>query len=502
MLATRYDSWGKLAELADHKDLSLHELCADPDRTSNYTKTAADLHIDLSKNLLDDEVLGALLQLAQEAGVAQMRDKMFGGEHVNTTEDRAVLHVALRNPADSHLTADGHDVMPEITDTLARMRAFADKIRSKQMLGHTGKPITAVVNIGIGGSDLGPVMVYEALKDYSDRSLTMRFISNIDPTDFYENTQDLNPETTLFLVASKTFTTLETLTNATTAKQWLLRSGADESAISKHFAALSTNQDAVEAFGIDADNMFGFADWVGGRYSVLSSIGLSVMIAVGPENFDQLRAGAHVMDEHFRTTKLDDNLPVLLALIGIWNRNFLGLSSEAIIPYSQYLKRFPAYMQQGNMESNGKSHAKDGQRVDYDTGPLVWGEPGTNAQHSFFQLLHQGTNKVPVDFIGFTEPNHNIGEHHKILLANMRAQAEALAFGQSTPDEPHKNMEGNRPSTTITADKLTPHNLGQLLALYEHKIFVQGVVWGINSFDQWGVQLGKRLATDILNNNA
>jgi glucose-6-phosphate isomerase len=452
-------------------------------------------------------------------GLADRRDAMLAGEHINVTEDRAVLHTALRAPEGSTLVVDGVDVIPEVHSVLNKMYAFANKVRSGEWVGVTGKPIATVVNIGIGGSDLGPVMVYEALQPYVKRGLTARFISNIDPTDVAVKTKDLDPETTLFIVASKTFTTLETLTNARLARAWLLNglraSGAIEegeeaanAAVAKHFVAVSTALDKVAAFGIDPENAFGFWDWVGGRYSMDSAIGLSTMLAIGPDGFGEMLAGFHAMDEHFRTTPLAENLPVLMGLLAVWYANFFDAQTVAVLPYDQYLKRFPAYLQQLTMESNGKSVTLDGSPVDYQTGAIFWGEPGTNGQHSFYQLIHQGTRLVPVDFIGFSRGLNPLGEHHDILMANVFAQGEALAFGK-TPDQvraegtpewlvPHRTFPGNRPSTTILAEQLTPRILGTLVALYEHSVFVQGVIWDIDSFDQWGVELGKVLAQRIV----
>lgn len=500
MNLTKLKSW---QELEDHskqiKDNHLREFFSqDSDRGKRLSLQVGDVYLDYSKNRLDQETLALLFDLAREAGVEERIQAMFSGEKINVTEDRAVLHVALRNRSNRPILVDGVDVMPEVNKILEQMRDFSSRVRSGEWTGHTGKKLRNIINIGIGGSDLGPVMAYEALKDYSDRDLTVRFISNIDPTDFYEKTRDLDPEETLFCVASKTFTTQETMTNAQTARAWILDKLKDEKAIAHHFVALSTNHDGVVEFGIDSENMFPFWDWVGGRYSLPSAIGLPVMIAIGPDNFDNLLDGYHLMDEHFRTAPIEENLPVLVALIGIWNNNFLGAKTQAILPYAQYLHRFPAYMQQADMESNGKSVTLEGGLVAYDTGAIVWGEPGTNGQHSFYQLIHQGTHLVTSDFIGFIQPNHDLGDHHAKLMANMLAQAEALAFGQESKDEPQRHFEGNRPSNTLLIDKLTPSSLGQLIALYEHKIFVQGSIWGINSYDQFGVELGKKLATKIL----
>lgn len=500
MKSTSLNTWAALREkAAAFSQVHLRDLFAsNPNRAHQFSLSLGDMYLDYSKQRIDDQVMQLLLQLAKESGVKSRIESMFGGEKINVTEGRAVLHVALRNRSNRPIMVDGVDVMPEINKVLELMKDFSRRVRSGEWRGHTGKRLVNIVNIGIGGSDLGPVMAYEALKDYADRNLTLRFISNIDPTDFYEKTRDLDPEETLFCVASKTFTTQETMTNAATARAWLLDKVGDEAAVAHHFVALSTNHDAVVEFGIDPANMFPFWDWVGGRYSLPSAIGLPVMLAIGPDNFEDFLEGYHVMDEHFHSAELEENLPVILALIGIWNNNFLGAKTQAILPYAQYLHRFPAYLQQADMESNGKSVTLDGERVDYDTGAIVWGEPGTNGQHSFYQLIHQGTHLIACDFIGFVEPNHDLGDHHAKLKANMLAQAEALAFGQENVEEPQRNFEGNRPSTTILVNKLTPKSLGQLIALYEHKIFVQGRIWGVNSFDQFGVELGKKLATKIL----
>ena len=450
------------------------------------------------------------MQLARDAGLEAKRDAMFAGERINTTEGRPVLHTALRNRSSRPVLVDGQDVMPAVQQVLQQMAGFADSIRDESWKGATGKAIKNIVNIGIGGSDLGPVMAFEALKQYSDRSITLRFISNIDGTHFFEATQDLQPDETLFIISSKTFTTDETMTNAATARAWLVDALGD-AAVSHHFVAVSTNTQAVTEFGIDAANMFEFWDWVGGRYSLCSAIGLSLMVAIGPDNFDRMLDGFYTMDEHVRTTPLEANAPVILGLLSTWYSNFWGNQTEAILPYDQYLSRFAAYFQQGNMESNGKRVTKNGETVDYTTGPVIWGEPGTNGQHAFYQLLHQGTHFIPTDFIGFAKPSHDLGEHHRKLLANMFAQTAALAFGKTTAEalaegkdagledslSTHRTFPGNRPSNTILAKALTPETLGQLIALYEHKIFVQGAIWDINSFDQWGVQLGKVLATDI-----
>jgi glucose-6-phosphate isomerase len=480
---------------------------ADATRGERLSVEAEGLYFDYSKNRITDETLKLLLSLAQERGVAERRDAMFAGDKINVTENRAVLHVALRTPKDEHIEVDGEDVVPMVHDVLDRMSDFADRIRSGEWKGQTGKRIRNVVNIGIGGSDLGPVMAYEALRYYSQRDLTFRFVSNVDGTDLAEATRDLDPEETLFVVSSKTFTTLETLTNATSARDWLLAKLDDEAAVAKHFVAVSTNADEVSRFGIDTENMFGFWDWVGGRYSMDSAIGLSTMLAVGPENFRRLLAGFHAMDEHFRTAPFERNLPVLLALLTVWYTDFFDAQTVAILPYDQYLKRFPAYLQQLTMESNGKSVTLSGARVDYDTSPIYWGEPGTNGQHSFYQLIHQGTRLIPADFIGFNRSLNPVANHHDLLMANVFAQTEALAFGKTpeqvreegTPDwlVPHRVFEGNRPSNTLLADRLDPETLGKLVALYEHNVFVQGAIWDVNPFDQWGVELGKVLATRI-----
>ncbi len=491
-------------------DRHLRELfAADPSRGERFTAEAAGLYMDYSKQRVDDETLHLLRQLAEACDLAGRTAAMFDGAKINVTEDRAVLHTALRAPAHAKVEVDGENVVPAVHEVLERMAAFADKVRSGAWLGHTGKRIRNVVNIGIGGSDLGPVMAYEALRHYSQRELTFRFVSNVDGIDFVEATHDLDPAETLFVVCSKTFTTLETLANAQAARRWCLTALEDEAAIARHFVAVSTNEKEVAKFGIDTANMFGFWDWVGGRYSMDSAIGLSTMLAIGPDGFGDLLAGFHAMDEHFRSAPLERNLPALMGLIGIWNTNFLGAETVAVLPYEQYLKRFPAYLQQLTMESNGKGVTLDGRRVDYATGAIYWGEPGTNGQHSFYQLIHQGTRLIPCDFIGFGRPLSALplpdgSDQHDLLMANLIAQGEALAFGK-TADEvraegvaealvPHKTFPGNRPSTTILAERLTPHVLGALVALYEHATFVQGVVWGIDSFDQWGVELGKVLA--------
>jgi glucose-6-phosphate isomerase len=481
---------------------------SDPSRGTRFTAQAAGIFLDYSKNRITDETLKLLIQLAKESNLRQHCEAMFTGQKINTTENRAVLHIALRAPKSESIIVDGEDVIPAVHKVLDKMSAFADRIRSGDWLGHTGKRIRNVINIGIGGSDLGPVMAYEALKHYSQRDLTFRFVSNVDGTDFAEAVRDLAPDETLFLVASKTFTTLETMTNAHSARDWFLASGAPESAIAKHFAALSTNTKLVAEFGIDTANMFEFWDWVGGRYSMDSAIGLSTMIAIGPDNFRALLAGFHEMDVHYRTTPLEQNLPALLGLLTVWYTDFFDAQTVAILPYEQYLKRFPAYLQQLTMESNGKHVTLDGTPVETQTGPIYWGEPGTNGQHSFYQLIHQGTRLIPADFIGFYKALNPLGRHHDMLMANVFAQAEALAFGKTAAEVraegvpealvPHKVFEGNRPSNTLLAETLTPHTLGALIALYEHSVFTQGVIWSIDSFDQWGVELGKVLATKIL----
>jgi glucose-6-phosphate isomerase len=491
-------AWAELERHAEEvRALHLRELfAADPDRGERLTLEAEGIYLDYSKNRITDETLGLLLRLAEERGVAARRDAMFAGEHINVTEDRAVLHVALRAPRGERIEVDGEDVVPKVHEVLDRMAAFADRIRSGDWKGHTGRRIRNVVNIGIGGSDLGPVMAYEALRHYSQRDLTFRFVSNVDGTDIVEATRDLHPEETLFIVASKTFTTLETIRNATSAREWLLAALGDDAAVAKHFVAVSTNAEEVSKFGIDTENMFGFWDWVGGRYSMGSAIGLSTMIAIGPARFRELLAGFHALDEHFRTAPFARNLPVLLGLLTVWYSDFFGAQTQAILPYDQYLKRFPAYLQQLTMESNGKSVTLDGARVDYQTSPIYWGEPGTNGQHSFYQLIHQGTELIPADFIGFSRSLNPLANHHDLLMANVFAQTEALAFGQDNP-EPYRRFEGNRPSNTILAEQLDPATLGKLVALYEHSVFVQGAIWGVNSFDQWGVELGKVLAKRV-----
>ncbi|MFF5290519.1 glucose-6-phosphate isomerase [Paractinoplanes globisporus] len=481
---------------------------SDPGRGERLTVRVADLTVDYSKNLVTEEVLSSLLALASRARLSERIAAMFAGEHINVTEDRAVLHTALRLPRDATLVVDGQDVVAEVHEVLDRMGAFSDKVRSGQWTGHTGERIKTVVNIGIGGSDLGPVMAYEALKAFKTPEIECRFISNIDPTDLYEKTHDLDPASTLFVVVSKTFGTQETLTNATEARNWLLAGlGGDQAAVAKHFVAVSTNAQRVADFGIDTANMFGFWDWVGGRYSLPSAVGLSVMIAVGKEQFAEMLAGYHAVDEHFRTQPLESNVPALLGLINVWYDTFLGAQSHAILPYSQYLHRFAAYLQQLTMESNGKSVRLDGSPVSFQTGEVFWGEPGTNGQHAFYQLIHQGTKLIPADFIGFAQPNHDIDGMHDLFMSNFFAQTGALAFGRtleqveaegSSPSvAPHRVMQGNHPTTTILADKLTPAILGQLIALYEHITFTEGTIWQINSFDQWGVELGKVMANQL-----
>ncbi|GAC1421139.1 MAG: glucose-6-phosphate isomerase [Acidobacteriaceae bacterium] len=503
-------SWKALTAHAQQmQSQTLRDLFAqDPSRGERFTAQAAGIFLDYSKNRITDETLHRLLQVAQDCGLRQKIDAMFRGDKINITENRAVLHVALRAPKDQKILVDGVDVVPEVHAVLDKMAAFADRIRSGEWKGATGKRIRNVVNVGIGGSDLGPVMAYEALKHYSQRDLVFRFVSNVDSTDFAEAVQDLHADETLFLIASKTFTTLETMTNAHTAREWLLASLNDKSAVARHFVAISTNEKEVAAFGIDTENMFGFWDWVGGRYSMDSAIGLSTMIAIGPDNFRAMLAGFHAMDEHFRTAEFASNLAVLMGLLTVWYTDFFDAQTQAVLPYEQYLKRFPAYLQQLTMESNGKHVTLDGTHVSVQTGPVYWGEPGTNGQHSFYQLIHQGTRLIPCDFIGFAKSLNSLGRHHDILMANVFAQAEALAFGKTaeqvkaegTPEwlVPHRVFEGNRPSNTILADVLTPQLLGTLIALYEHSVFTQAAVWNIDAFDQWGVELGKVLATKIL----
>ncbi len=480
------------------RSVHLRELfAADPTRGERLAVEGGGLYLDYSKNRITDETVGLLVQLAVETGLAERIEAMFRGERINVSENRAALHVALRMPREASLVVEGVDVVAEVHEVLDRMASFAESVRSGEWLGFTGKPVRNVVNIGIGGSDLGPVMAYEALRHYSQRDLTFRFVSNVDSTDFVEATRDLAPEETLFVVSSKTFTTLETMTNARSARDWALAALGDEAAVARHFVAVSTNAEGVAAFGIDTANMFGFWDWVGGRYSMDSAIGLSTMIAIGPGRFRDLLAGFHAMDEHFRTTPFERNLPVLMGLLAVWYGNFFGAQAVAVLPYSQYLKRFPAYLQQLTMESNGKHVTLEGIPVDYETGAVYWGEPGTNGQHSFYQLIHQGTKLIPVDLIGFAKSLNPLRDHHDLLMSNVFAQAEALAFGKSD-DVPHRVFEGNRPSNVILAEQLTPHTLGALVALYEHSVFTQGTIWGIDSFDQWGVELGKVLAQRII----
>jgi len=514
---TTTTAWSKLVALSQkHQNLSIVELFDQKDRFERYSRSLEDILVDFSKNRIPDEVFEALLQLAQETALSQAIESMFTGQAINQTENRAVLHTALRNRSNSPVYVDGQDVMPEVNQVLSQMKAFATQIHQGTWLGYTGKPITALVNIGIGGSDLGPVMVTEALKAYQSPKLKLHFVSNVDGTHIAETLKEVDPETTLFFIASKTFTTQETMTNAHSARTWFLEHAQDEKAIAKHFVALSTNSESVRAFGIDPQNMFAFWDWVGGRYSLWSAIGLPIACAIGFDRFEELLSGAHSMDLHFRTTPLDQNIPVILALVGIWNTNFLGASSEAILPYDQYLHRFAAYFQQGNMESNGKYVGRDGKKVNYPTGPIIWGEPGTNGQHAFYQLIHQGTHLIPCDFIAPARSHNPIGDHHVKLLSNFFAQTEALMKGKSLPEvvaemrkagkseeeiqriAPHRVFEGNRPTNSILVKQITPYTLGQLVALYEHKIAAQGIIWNIFSFDQWGVELGKVLANGIL----
>ncbi|WP_406142617.1 glucose-6-phosphate isomerase [Streptomyces sp. NBC_01089] len=514
---TRLNQMPEWTALAKHReqlgDTRLRELFdRDPERGSTYTLRAGDLYLDYSKHLVTGETLGLLRELAAAAGVAGLRDAMFRGEKINTTEDRAVLHTALRAPRGAVIEVDGENVVPAVHAVLDKMAAFSEKVRSGEWTGHTGKPIKNVVNIGIGGSDLGPAMAYEALRSFTDRGLTVRFVSNVDGADLHEAVRDLDPAETLFIIASKTFTTIETITNATSARNWLLTHlRAGQEAVAKHFVALSTNAEKVEDFGIDTANMFEFWDWVGGRYSYDSAIGLSLMIAIGPDRFREMLDGFHLIDEHFRTAPPEENIPLLLGLLGVWYGAFFDAQSHAVLPYSHYLSKFTAYLQQLDMESNGKSVDREGVPVDWQTGPVVWGTPGTNGQHAYYQLLHQGTKVVPADFIGFARPvddlTPGLAAQHDLLMANFFAQTQALAFGK-TPDEvraegvaeelvPHKTFRGNHPTSTILADTLTPSVLGQLIALYEHKVFVQGAIWNIDSFDQWGVELGKVLAKKI-----
>ncbi|SCL53569.1 glucose-6-phosphate isomerase [Micromonospora eburnea] len=507
---TTTDEWQALRKHAEAlRGTHLRELFAtDGQRGDRLTGDVADLHVDYSKNLVTDETLRLLTALAERVRLTDRIAAMFAGEHVNSTEDRAVLHTALRLPRDAALVVDGQDVVADVHAVLDRMSAFADRVRSGNWRGHTGERITTVVNIGIGGSDLGPVMAYEALKAYRDAGIACRFVSNIDPTDIHDKTTDLDPASTLFVVVSKTFSTQETLANANQARRWLLAGlDADDSAIARHFVAVSTNEERVRDFGIDPENMFGFWDWVGGRYSLPSAVGLSVMLAIGPERFREMLAGYHAVDEHFRTTPVERNLPALLGLLNVWYTDFLGAQTHAVLPYAQYLHRFPAYLQQLTMESNGKSVTVDGTPVTYPTGEVFWGEPGTNGQHAFYQLIHQGTRLVPADFIAFSQPNHDLGDMHDLFMSNFFAQTAALAFGRTkeqveaegTPADvvPHRVMAGNHPTTSIIAPKLTPSTLGQLIALYEHIVFTEAAVWDINAFDQWGVELGKVMANQL-----
>ena len=483
------------------RDAHLGDLFAnDPDRGERLALEVDGVYLDYSKNRITDETVRLLVALAERAHLRDRIDAMFRGDKINVTEDRAVLHTALRAPEGAVVEVDGENVVPEVHAVLRKMAEFSERVRSGQWTGHTGLRVRNVVNIGIGGSDLGPHMAYDALRDFSQRDMTFRFVSNVDGTDFWEATHDLDPAETLFVISSKTFTTLETLTNARSAREWSLAAfGGDESAVAQHFVAVSTNATEVAKFGIDTANMFGFWDWVGGRYSFDSAIGLSLMIAIGPEQFTEMLAGFRSIDEHFRTAPFEANLPALLGLVGIWYDDFFGAETQAILPYSQYLARFPAYLQQLDMESDGKSVDLDGEPVTMQTGPIVWGQPGTNGQHAFFQLIHQGTKLIPADFIGFVHANHEVGEHQNLLTANFLAQTEALAFGKPAPEgEPYRNFAGNHPTNTILVERLTPFTLGQLVAIYEHKVFTQGTIWNINSFDQWGVELGKQLATAII----
>jgi len=507
---TQREAWKALEiHFTKIRELHLRKLFAeDPKRGQRLTVEAVGIYFDYSKNRITDETVKLLLQLADESGLRSRLDAMFRGDKINVTEKRAVLHVALRAPKGQSIVVDGEDVVPQVHAVLEKMADFSNRLRSGTWKGHTGKPIRNVINVGIGGSDLGPVMAYEALRHYSQRNLTFRFVSNVDGTDFAEATRDLDAEETLFIISSKTFTTLETMTNARTARDWALKILKDAPAVAKHFVAVSTNAEAVAKFGIDTANMFEFWDWVGGRYSMDSAIGLSTMIAIGPENFRAMLDGFHEMDEHFRTAPFERNLPVLLGLLGLWYNNFFGAQTVAVLPYEQYLKRFPAYLQQLTMESNGKHVTLDGVKTNYQTGPIYWGEPGTNGQHSFYQLLHQGTKLIPCDFIAFAQPLNPLGRNHDILLANVFAQAEALAFGKTSAEVeaegtpswlvPHRTFEGNRPSNTFLLQELTPAALGKLVALYEHSVFTQGAIWQIDSFDQWGVELGKVLAQRII----
>jgi glucose-6-phosphate isomerase len=507
---TQRPAWQALSShYQEIKDLHLRKLFADDaKRGERMTLEAAGLYLDYSKNRITEDTLRLLLELAEQSGLRERIEAMFRGDKINVTEDRAVLHTALRAPRDARIMVDGHDVVPDVHRVLDRMAEFAERVRDGKWLGHTGKPIRNIVNIGIGGSDLGPMMAYEALRRFAKPELHFGFVSNVDATDFVQTTQNFDPAETLFIVSSKTFTTLETLTNARSARAWCLAALNDEAAIAKHFVAVSTNAEEVAKFGIDTANMFEFWDWVGGRYSYPSAIGLSLMVAIGPASFKEMLAGMHAMDVHFRTTPLEANLPVLLGLIGIWYNNFFGAQTHAVLPYSQYLWRLSAYLQQLDMESDGKHVDLEGRHVEWQTGPIVWGQPGTNGQHAFYQLIHQGTKLIPCDFIGFCQPLDPLGDHHDLLMANVFAQTEALAFGKTAEQVaaegvppaqvPHRTFEGNRPTNTILADQLSPEVLGKLIAMYEHKVFTQGTVWNINSFDQWGVELGKVLALRIV----
>ena len=509
MNITEQPSWQSLESQRESLPHLRELFASDPDRASKFQIEAAGLFFDYSKNLITEKTIDDLISLANSAGLRERIDAMFRGDKINITENRAVLHTALRAPRSASIKVDGVDVVPEVHAVLDKMAAFANRVRSGEWKGHTGKRIKNIVNVGIGGSDLGPVMAYEALRHYTDRSLTFRFVSNVDGTDFAEATHDLDPSETLFIISSKTFTTLETMTNAGTARDWSLAGlGGDKAAVAKHFVAVSTNAAKVSEFGIDTANMFGFWDWVGGRYSMDSAIGLSTMLAIGPDNFRELLAGFHEMDEHFRTAPFHQNLPVLHGLLAVWYNDFFGAQTVAVLPYDQYLKRFPAYLQQLTMESNGKSVKLDGARVDTDTGPIYWGEPGTNGQHSFYQLIHQGTRVIPCDFIAFAKSLNPLGRHQDLLMSNVFAQTEALAFGKTLAQveaegtapaiAPHRVFEGNRPSNVLMAEKLTPATLGRLVSFYEMSVFTQGVIWNINSFDQWGVELGKALAQRII----
>ncbi|HTR24151.1 MAG TPA: glucose-6-phosphate isomerase [Terriglobales bacterium] len=509
--AVKRQAWKNLgSHYKEIRDLHLRQLFAeDPKRGTRLAVEALGIYLDYSKNRITDKTLKLLIKLAEESRLRERIDAMFSGEKINVTEKRAVLHTALRAPREASIVVDGENIVPQVHAVLDRMANFANRIRSGEWKGHTGKRIRNVVNVGIGGSDLGPVMAYEALKHYSDRAMTFRFVSNVDGTDFAEAVHDLDPSETLFIISSKTFTTLETMTNALTARAWSLAGlGGDEKSVAKHFVAVSTNTSEVQKFGIDTANMFGFWDWVGGRYSMDSAIGLSTMVAIGPDNFYAMLSGFHQMDQHFRTASFERNLPVLMGLLGVWYSDFFGAQTVAVLPYEQYLKRFPAYLQQLTMESNGKHVTIEGKRVAHQTSPVYWGEPGTNGQHSFYQLIHQGTRLIPCDFIAFSKPLNQLGRHHDLLVANVFAQTQALAFGKTaeqveaegTPDwlVPHRVFEGNRPSNTIFAERLTPETLGKLVALYEHSVFTQGAIWNIDSFDQWGVELGKVLAQRIV----